>query len=61
MTLAPALVALAWTLVHTIWEALVIAGVVALLVRRCGRAELRYALYFAGALACVAAAIVTYL
>ncbi|MEZ4384999.1 MAG: M56 family metallopeptidase [Nannocystaceae bacterium] len=60
MTLAPALVALAWTLLHTLWEAALIAGVVALVARRTGRAELRYALYFVGALACVAAGIVTY-
>lgn len=61
MSLGPALIALAWTLIHSLWQALVIAAVVALLSRRCARAELRYALYFGGVVATLAASIVTYL
>ncbi len=61
MTLAPALVALAWTLIHSLWQAALIAGVVALVRAGCTRAELRYALCFGGALATLAASLVTYL
>ena len=61
MILGPALIALAWTLIHSLWQAVVIAAVVALLSRRCDRAELRYALYFGGVVATLAASLVTYL
>ncbi len=61
MTLAPALVALAWTLIHSLWQGLVIALVVALLTRNLRRAEFRYALYFGGALASLAAVGITYM
>jgi len=61
MTLAPALSALAWTLIHSLWQGAVIAALVALAARRSGRSELRYALYFGGAAASLAAAIITYL
>lgn len=60
MMLAPALVALAWTLIHSLWQGLAIAIVVALLTRSLRRAEFRYALYFGGALASLAAAGITY-
>jgi len=61
MILGPALVALAWTLIHSLWQALVIAAAVAFFSRRCTRAELRYALYFGGVLATLAASVITYL
>ena len=60
MTLAPALVALAWTLIHSLWQAAAISGVVAWVRRRCTRAELRYALCFGGVLATLAASLVNY-